>query len=122
MTLSFAAPAYCADLGVGLELQGAVANAPAAMDGSGRLPAFDPGGSAAAPSDDAQPPEPPAKKGLLEKAKGAASAFRKFLVRNPVEASFAVSIPVTFFFGPTAGMISGAAVYWLLWSQRKNPF
>jgi hypothetical protein len=44
------------------------------------------------------------------------------MVRNPVETSFAVSIPVTFFFGPMAGFISGTAVYLLLFRQRKSPF
>jgi len=121
LTLSFAAPVWCADLGAQFELQSSVGNAAGMMDGSGKLPAFNPGAASSA-AEDAPPSEPPAKKGLLARAKDAAGAVRNFLVRNPVEASFAVSIPVTFLLGPTAGMIAGTATYLLLLRQKKSPF
>ncbi|MBI5244179.1 MAG: hypothetical protein HY922_10975 [Elusimicrobia bacterium] len=60
--------------------------------------------------------------GPVEKIKQGLKGVYKWMVRNPVEMSFFVSIPVTFFFGATAGTIAGFAVYFFLQSRQKKPF
>lgn len=62
---------------------------------------------------------------VKEAAVGVANVARgvyKWMVRNPVETAAFVAIPVTFFFGKTAGMIAGTAVYLFLSTRQKQPF
>lgn len=145
-TLLFVAQARAVELGAQAQLQGALHDAAGVMDGASKLPALPVNaegfGAAAAAQDDradgsdagqaasdkpkaeVPPPSPPAgkKPGLFDGVKKAVGSVHRFAVNNPVEASFAVSIPVTFLFGATAGMIAGFAVYFLLSRQKKQPF
>lgn len=57
-----------------------------------------------------------------DKQGGPLRGVYKWMVRNPVEVSFMVAIPVTLIAGFTAGSVAGFAVYFFLQSRQKKPF